>query len=366
MIIVDKCLEKTLVSLAETFPEQFPFDHKKHCYGLRYSEMSGILNRDYHPNVEAGSSASDGGLLTDHGPDHIKTVINRAAALLNTPKNTNALSGYEIYLLLCAIHFHDLGNIFGRLKHEKRIEEMMVHVNSHMGDNVERRYIRQIAEAHGGKVSDEKDTIRHLEANAVCNGIDIRPQLLAAILRFADELADDRYRAKNVLLKLDVIPNSSLIYHKYAFCLHSVMVRPASKTVEMHFSVAIEDLVEPFPKYNYKTEKFDKQFILDEIFERCLKTYLERAYCNRFTTPSVEIRSIVVTICCTKKREKIGDQLPEVNFRLEERGYPDGPVGGIHELDSDLNDWNGSGKKLTGAAFSELISAVHLSEDDDE
>lgn len=365
MRIVDKCLEKTLESLVD-IQDQFPFDHEKHCYGQRYAEMSGKLNREFHPNVEAGSSASDGGLLTDHGPDHIKTVINRAAALLNAPNNTNALSGYEIYLLLCAIHFHDLGNIFGRVKHEKRIEEMMELVDSHMGDNVERRYIRQIAEAHGGKVGDEKDTIRHLEANAVCNGMDIRPQLLAAILRFADELADDRYRARNVLLKLGAIPDSSLIYHKYASCLHSVMVRPASKTVELHFSVSVEDLIEPFPKYNYKTEEFDAQYILDEIFERCLKTYLERAYCNRFTTPSVEIRSIVVKIGCTKKREKIGDELPEVNFRLEERGYPNGPVSGIHDLDSDLNDWDGSGKPLTGAFFSQIISEDHVSEGDDE
>ena len=63
-------------------------------------------------------------------------------------------------------------------------------------DNIEKRTICDIAMAHGGKVlslsgglptKDTKDTIGHMSH-------DRNVKKLAAILRFADELADDRTR----------------------------------------------------------------------------------------------------------------------------------------------------------------------------
>lgn len=351
MKLIKSSLEATLADICANHADQLPADNSKQTYFLRYSNLADKLNRDFHAHVGAGSAASDGGMLTDHGPDHIQTVINRAATLLDNSENTNNLTGYEIYILLCAIHFHDLGNIHGREKHEKRVSEMMSHVASHLGDAVEKNTIRQVAEAHGGKVGGESDTISYLPRSSTVNGMDIRPSMLAAILRFSDELADDSLRANRALQALDAIPKSSIIYHKYASCLHSVMSRDSCKSVELHYDVNIEEMKSKFPKMNPQTKRFQSVYLLDEILERLHKMYLERLYCNRFMAPVVHVHSIVVKIRTTKADEKIGEEMPQIDFRLEELGYPDSSSIGVHAYSEELTNWKGKGKKLTGNFF---------------
>jgi hypothetical protein len=357
MKIISKSLEKTLEHLASNSPDEFPADHPNQCYWDRYRQLAVKLNKDWHPNVAAGSQAADGGgMLTDHGPDHIRTVISRASCLLDDSQNDNELSGYEIYLLLCAIHFHDLGNIYGRVKHEKVISEMMENVKDFLGDAAEKKYIREIAEVHGGKVGADKDTISHLPDKAALNGLYVRLQLLASILRFADELADDQYRANRILLKLDKIPDSSIIYHKFAECLNSVMIRPKEKDVSLHFHINIKDFINKYPKPKTSSDEFEQVYILDEIFDRIIKSYSESLYCNRFSTPFVDIRSLSIEIICLKDKETIGDKLPKIKFILREKGYPSNGSGNIHQLTDELNNWGQDGSPLTGAIFADQIT----------
>ena len=355
MRIDRSCLIATFEKTCLEHSEQLPGDHKNLSYYERYVQMAAKLDSDFHVNVAAGSAAADGGILTDHGPAHVQTVIKRATALLDDPNNNNELNGYEIFLLLCAIHFHDLGNIHGRDDHEKRISKMMKHVESHLGDSIEQDMIKKIAEAHSGKVNGDPDTIRFLPPEMAVNGIDIRPRMLAAILKFADEIADDSYRANSVMQKLNAIPKKSLIFHKYASCLHSVMLREECKSVELSYVVKLDDMSKTIPKFNYQTRRYYKVFLLDEIFERLHKMYLERIYCNRFMMPVVHVHSIVVIIGTTKVDQKIGEILPEIRFRLEDRGYPKESKSGIYAFSEDLNNWDGQGNRLTGRSFASTI-----------
>ena len=94
MKIRENCLEETLKHLASKAKNQFPESHTTNSFWSRYSAMAEKLNVELHPQVQAGAVAVDGGLLTDHGPIHIKTVMNRAADLLDNPQNRDALDGY--------------------------------------------------------------------------------------------------------------------------------------------------------------------------------------------------------------------------------------------------------------------------------
>ncbi|WP_174802406.1 HD domain-containing protein [Martelella limonii] len=336
MNIIDNSLEKTLEQLCSNNTNELPFDNSKHTYFARYMEMAEKLNREFHDHVLAGSSAIDGGILTDHGPDHIKTVIQRASILLNNPNNRYRLYGYEIYLLLCAIHFHDLGNINGREKHEKRVVSMMEYVKDYLGDAIEKDMIRQIASAHGGEINGDPDTISYLSPTEPLNGIDVRPRMLAAILRFSDEIADDHHRANKALQRLGAIPKQSEIFHKYASSLHSVMVRDDCQSIELSYSISLDDIQNKFPKLNKNTKRYRSEYIVDEILSRLFKMYNERTYCNRFMSPIVNIRSISVRIRASKYSKEIGEKLPEISFRLEEAGYPSGHADGIYALSNDL------------------------------
>lgn len=355
MKIVNKCLIETLAELCSNQKNELPFDNAKRPYIERFREISAKLDRDFHSHVQAGSSAVDGGILTDHGPDHISTVIRRASAILDNPKNTYCLNGYEIYLLICAIHFHDLGNIHGREGHETRIAQMMEHVDQYLGDSIEKSIIRQIATVHGGKVNDNMDTIFHIASSEPINGMDVRPRMLAAILRFADELADDHLRANNALEKIKAIPKQSEIFHKYASCLHSVIVREDCQTVELSYTVPTIDLIKTFPKLNKKTGRYVGVYIVDEILERLFKMYNERTYCNRFMNPVVNIQSISVSIKAVRVNQPISERLPEISFRLEETGYPSGNFEEIYSLSGDLESWGSSKKRFSGIAVSKAV-----------
>lgn len=348
MKIVDECLEKTLEELAENNANGFPADHSKRSYYDRYHSLSEKLHSDFHNQVVAGSMAVDGGVLTDHGSEHIKTVIQRAGRLLdhNETHPGNELTPYEIYILLTAIHFHDIGNIMGRTGHEKRIGDMMKAVDSHLGDETEKKCIKNIATVHGGNIDGDKDTISYLNMRDAINGKYVRPQLLAAILRFADELADDSLRANRVLQQLGIIPKESQVYHKYASCLHSVMVSSKEKLVELHFDVHVRDLTKTFgKKVGVRTKQV---YLIDEILDRTLKAHLERTYCNRHMSPVVDIRKISVTIALSKENELPGQQLPKIAFRLEESGYPNMTVRKVYKACSELRDWEGTTGNLTG------------------
>src|SRR5258706_8376888 len=91
-------------------------------YPQRYTVMAEYLNNNAHAEINIGAAIRDGGLLTDHGPNHIKTVIQRASDLVTV--DTCDLTPYEVYILLCAIHFHDVGNMFGRKEHELNSKEI--------------------------------------------------------------------------------------------------------------------------------------------------------------------------------------------------------------------------------------------------
>lgn len=233
--------------------------------------------------------------LNDHGPKHIETVINRATDLIDG--SNIVLNAREIFVLLNAIQLHDIGNFYGRTGHEKKIFEVVNDMLPLVAfDDIEKIYIKNIAQVHGGKIIDEngnedKNTIGTIKNSVVSvDGYEIHKHLLASILRFADELADDKSRADSSLLFENKIPHSSQIFHAFSFCLDTVLVKHELKTVELHFKIPKDFIFEKLGK------KDTSVYILDEIYERVLKMHTERIYCSMFWKGLIEIDKIWVQI----------------------------------------------------------------------
>lgn len=330
--------------LAKQDKRKFP-QNGKVSYYEQYALAAEYLNNNVHNQVNPVAALKDGGFLTDHGPDHIKTVIKRASELVNTPKFD--LEPYEVYLLLMAIHFHDVGHIKdGRYQHEINSKYVIKDLGARLGtDDIEKRYMYKIAEAHGGEIDGKKDKIRFLlEKDTVLN-CQIRPQLLAAILRFADELSDDRTRAARYLIENGGIPRTSEIFHRYAYSLHSVRVDLEGKFLEMNFEVTKDDIFKKCGKNN------EEMYLIDEIYERTLKTYAECKYCMRFIPLNIHIKSIKVKI------EFIDEDFEyfraPITYQLAETGYPDVNKMDIFNMCPD--ELSPNGVKLTGSKLKELM-----------
>ena len=166
-------------------------------------------------DVTVGAAATDGGLLTDHGPQHIDAVIKRASAL--TAVETCKLSEFEVFLLLAAINLHDVGNIHGRTAHQFTANDVGMWLGSSVSpDVIVRRTIIRIAAAHTAGDAADKDTIRSLPRDDYILNHPVRPQMLAAILRFADELADERIRASRYLMEKRRLPKGAEAFHLLA------------------------------------------------------------------------------------------------------------------------------------------------------
>lgn len=297
-------------------PDDFP-EGEPISYSQRFRALRDYMNAQVHPNVEKGALLHDDGYLTDHGPEHILTVIRRADDLLGIDENKPPVTGYEAFFLLCAIHFHDVGNIYGRAGHEKKLADVMEQLEPLVSeDSVERRIIRNIAEAHGGTTEDgDKDTIRRLEPVEFVRGRKVRLQLLAAILRFADELADDSNRAARFMIKLNQIPKQSQVHHAYAASLNSVLVERESSTVDLQFVLDASNVGERLGKGKRSS------FLLDEVFSRTLKMHTERMYCSRFFGPATTVESIRVRIRVYEGRNHPTPKYI-IRYLLRESGYP--------------------------------------------
>ena len=353
MDLVDGCLEKTLEKWASSKPENFP---TRDCVKKRYDGIKNGLS-EFNQSVNIGATVSDGIVLTDHGPAHIKKVIERASKLL---ENAN-LSPYEVYILLVAIQLHDLGNYYGRLGHENKIPYVIEEKRALFGsDQFEVKTIQSIAMVHGGTVggTGDKDTIIELdhshrhEASATGS---VRPRVLAAILRFADELADDKSRANEKMLRDGTLPKECEIYHAYAASLQSVEIISDAREIRLHFSIESSSLCKRFGKNKSNV------YLIDEIFERILKMHLERCYCMQFSRPDMEFDKISCEIKIFKNLTDPHKHSPDelIKFDLADSGYPNEPTDGIYSLCPEIRQYKGSGK-LTGSLLSQKYSPYSI------
>lgn len=274
--------------------------------------------------------------LNDHGHEHINQVINRANSIVEKI-DTNSLTEFETFVLLCAIEIHDIGNILGRAGHERKLHQIFdEHVRDIIPDTAERRLIKNVAMAHGGEsFSGSKDTISSLPTEEDIFNNAVRTRLLAAVLRFADEIADDSTRKSRAPLELGLLGTNSKIYQDYSRVLHTVLIEKDNKNnsaVHLVYELEIEDLKEVY-EVGHK-----KRFLLDEIYDRTLKMERERRYCTKFMRANVNIEKIDVTINVYGNYSR---KIDTITYTLEDIEYPSEPLSGTIKKVAGMTIRNG-------------------------
>jgi len=268
-------------------------------------------------------------LLNKHGKSHVESVIAHASDLAKCIDEKNKLSPFEIFILLCAIQIHDIGNMYGRDEHTTSFERDFIKSakQSFITDPVLIKCILNIAKVHGGKVKGNSDTIgaAGLRYEITLLRMDIRQRLLAAILRFADELADDNTRSLEID-DISKIPEYSRIYHAYSNSLHNVKIEKIEREnvyfVKLGYYMTIKDA---FCIYKKLKKENDGSCIsislplIREIIERTKKMERERRYCSHHFLPYIMLKHIFVEI----EMEVGGFESPKrIIYTLQETGYP--------------------------------------------
>lgn len=207
--------------------------------------------------------------LTDHSERHIRNVQDNAARLIGE-EGKNKFSGVELYFLALAILFHDAGNINGRKDHNKKVTEIYNKIrNNESLFNPERRLILKAVAAHCGESSKgDKDTINELEEKSDLYGHALRLRELAAVLRFADELAEGPQRTSDYMIENKKFSEESLIYHEYAQITTPFIDRGGSRIV-VSYDIDCNQCK-------------DLKKLLVFTYKRVLKLDLERRYCKYY------------------------------------------------------------------------------------
>jgi hypothetical protein len=279
------------------------------------NENISIADNDFKKGLESAII-----YLNNHGKEHTNKVIVKISEILQYFPPDRGLTPYEIFILLCAIQIHDTGNRFGRANHEQVIGPIFDEECSKILPNkFERDLITKIAMVHSGQIFGNNDIIKYLSEVSKMHNFSVRERLLASLLRFGDELADDNSRADRYGIEINKIPKHSKIFHYYSHSLHTVKISHNKENNEF-----VLELV-----YNFDTdiarEKFFREntekYLLDEIYDRTIKMEKERRYCMRYLRPYFYLSKISVNIRITDKNYAMN--FKEINYILEEEGYPD-------------------------------------------
>ncbi|MFJ7313923.1 hypothetical protein ACIQVE_14365 [Pseudomonas sp. NPDC098747] len=236
----------------------------------RYIAARTVLNKEILPWIRTIE-----GSLTDHGPDHIRNVLDNAYQLIGPKSDLNDI---ELYILCQSILFHDVGNLFGRAKHNLNIPQVYIKIFSELWlSRQEMSLVISIGRSHSGKspADGSKDTLKDLK-NDFYESTNVRAQQLAAILRLADELAEGPQRTSSYLINSHLFNADSHMYHMYASATHVGIDRGGDR-IALSYHIELD-------KFNFSdptgVEEFSK--FMKCIYSRVHKLDGERRYCKHY------------------------------------------------------------------------------------
>ena len=137
--------------------------------------------------------------------------------------------------------------------------------------------------------------------------------MIAALVRFADEICEDYTRAAKHLIEEDKLPKQSQIFHHYAFAIKSVSVDKQDKSIQLDICIEKQYSCKKLGKLN------EEVYLTNEIMSRLEKMNNERIYCSRFMCDIIQLQSIKATI---KVVDENYETLNNDKFELMDEGYP--------------------------------------------
>lgn len=247
----------------------------------QYIEARRVLVEQILPQIKAIEKD-----LTDHSEDHIANVLDNVYRLLDNEIET--LDPIALYFLCMIVLFHDVGNIHGRTGHYDRavIQEIYNYVRKEDSKyNGERTLVCSVASTHSGLASDgSTDTLKGLSdkpEGLFQEGIYLRK--LAAVLRFADELAEGPQRTSDYMLINNKYEKDNEIHHKYAQ-VTTVFIDRGNGRIALTYDINIKA-----KKENGFSEEDEEDLtkLLTYIYKRIIKLNDERRY-NKFYSDLLE------------------------------------------------------------------------------
>lgn len=289
----------------------------------KFKVMKEYLEREYYPWVQAKCP-----YYTDHGRVHIESVIQSASLLLSdclSQEKDGHLSSLEIFIVLTAILWHDAGMVYGRSRHADQVVRVIDKIKEVcLQDLTISRIVTEIVKSHSGQQG-----LKIPKREEDCTGpslgaCTIYPKALAALVRFADEISENRSRISGAILP--DIPKDQKIFWEYANCVTAARPDPARHRVVLSLEIPYDKAIQDYKCKHFKdlAGSSGEISLIEYIVRRIEKMNNERAYCAPHFNKYVWIGEICV-------RFKITNGIPDLEgFEIEKIfGEPDSAIPSI-------------------------------------
>lgn len=292
---------------------------------LSFDKLKEHLVKHHYPWVQANCR-----WFTDHGEVHVAAVMHSASELvrlkLGGRKRETQLSTLDIYLILTAILWHDVGMVIDRARHAELVYDLTYDTADFFPNPHVQGLVAQIANAHKGHAG-----LDSLPTHDLCTidgpGQDVNPALLAAVVRFADEISENHTRVS--LPVLPQVPEDQKIFWLYAASIGSCVARPENERVIVDYRFDADMVTSRWPDRDFPEfwpVNENKLPLLTYALCRLEKINNEREYCFRYFSSVAPIREVEARFCITRQGQKIpGYENAMIQLRghvVESKGYP--------------------------------------------
>ncbi len=223
--------------------------------------------------------------LTDHGPRHIEHVLKNVFKLLEG--DLQHFNPLEHYILGLSVLFHDVGNLYERKDHNKRIARFYDYVRTADKFAQEKALVVQIAQAHTGEaLNGSRNTLADVPPLSQLDGEPIKAREIAALVRLADELAEGRQRTSEYMLRHGLYTPDSLPYHEYSAAT-DITIDKGNDRIAVTYQLQIDS------QAGLEDEIQRTKRLLQFACDRLAKMDLERRYARfHCVKPLVRFRQI--------------------------------------------------------------------------
>lgn len=188
-----------------------------------YEKYRVLKDRLFSQEYAHWATAFPGG--NDHGPGHIERVLEKLDQLIdgNGP-GKNLLRPYELFLSMMSVLYHDIGLLRGRTGHADASSVLLQKEhNDYLLDPSDREIVSAAVVSHSSNKDINAETSRFANEEMIGGQI-VRPRLIAALVRLADELDEDFRRADPILQGRLQLPEDSNFF--WEFCQRVKGIRP--------------------------------------------------------------------------------------------------------------------------------------------
>ena len=250
-----------------------------------YDQAKLQLEKDVYPNIRGAEP-----YYTDHGANHVSNVQENAIDLLSDDGIITYLSGIEMYCLGMFILFHDAGIVYGRKNHHKKVAKVFDVIRGTKTSLLrEKTVVVRATGAHTGTAQDgSRDTLKELDEREHLERRPVRLRELAAILRFADELAEGPQRTSAFMHAEGLYIPDSQKFHDYADITH-ILIERGTNRIPITYEIKID------VDQSNKVRRLHLSRLLKFVYKRIQKLNQERQYARYYSELLAPFKSTHVT-----------------------------------------------------------------------